>query len=87
MDFFCKNPELKEKAIWKTGNNAYKQRKKLGEKGLKSQWGKNSEAILTHFLKPNSQADMIILDTLLRSSEKILKLVLLIEGKFLTNVP
>ena len=55
----------------------------VGEEGVKSHRGKKSQALLTHLLWPNSQDDVIILDTFLRrSSEGKLKLVLQIQGRF-----
>ena len=55
----------------------------LGEEGVKCHRGKKSHALLTHLLWPNSQDDVIILDTFFRrSSEGKLKLVLQIQGRF-----
>ena len=45
--------------IWKKG---------VGEKGVKSHRGKKSQALLTPLLCANCQADVIILDILLRVS-------------------
>ena len=55
--------------------------------GVKSHRVNKSQALLTPLLRPNSQADVIILDILLRGSpEEDFNLVLLIQGRFLPTL-